>query len=216
MEFQKREVKKKVPAGNDIEQKLLNWPDSFYRERDPLVRKSLLDAADQNNMTPEDNEFRRKLLKIRYPKIDNPSLDQTDLYLRAWMDLRFLATDGEGLFGRGLNPKKVMKVLSGMGYDLPADKREERLLYEELYHLGMLYIALCREDKTYNSLLLGLGTISETRQVNKIAAEFRNVGSNVMKKYHCTEEAALFSKAVHNAFADMFPDYAELLTIEDN
>ena len=45
MEFQKREVKKKVPAGNDIEQKLLNWPDSFYRERDPLVRKSLLDAA---------------------------------------------------------------------------------------------------------------------------------------------------------------------------
>ncbi len=209
MEFRKREIKKEKNSP-DISQRLLNWPDCYYRERDASIRKQLLDAADENGLTPEDNAFRRRLFEIRYPNEGSPSKPQIDNYLKAWMDLRFLDSDTGGLFRRKLVPVRVQKVLSEMGYDLPSNKREENLLYQELYHLGMLYIALCQEDKNFNALFLGIGTISETTQAKKIASEYRTVAVRVMKKFHAEEAGALFSRAVLQAYEDMFPDYADL------
>lgn len=65
MEFRKREPKKKE-EGPDLQQKMLNWPDCYYREREPRIRKQLLDEADRQHLTPEDNGMRRKLFTLRY------------------------------------------------------------------------------------------------------------------------------------------------------
>ncbi|MDO4615220.1 MAG: hypothetical protein Q4B15_06280, partial [Lachnospiraceae bacterium] len=63
---------KKTPKKNSTVQyseKLKEWPDCFYLERDPKIRLALLDAADEAGLTPEENRIRRELILRRYPKI---------------------------------------------------------------------------------------------------------------------------------------------------
>lgn len=211
MEFRKREPKKKE-EGPDLQQKMLNWPDCYYREREPRIRKQLLDEADRQHLTPEDNGMRRKLFTLRYGDGKLTGESVPDNYIKAWIEMRFLSQNGgRCLFSKGPNPKKIRKLFESIGYYDAADQSERNLLYQEFYHLGMLYIALCQEDKQYNTVVLGFGRISEDSQARKIAGEFRTVARYVPEAYHMSEELELFSRAVSDAYRDMFPDYADLL-----
>ena len=142
MEFAKTSKELRAEKEEEIRRRLLNWPDCFYRERDPEVRRSLLDEAEKEGLTPEENGIRRKIFELRYPK----SGSVKDNFLKAWLDLRFAYTQKGGLFG-GRNPKKVTKPLDEIGFaELGEDSLYRSLLYQELYHLGMLYASLCLED----------------------------------------------------------------------
>lgn len=205
MEFVKKERKVKKET-IDVEQRLLNWPDCYYRERNSLVRKELLDGAEEKGLTAEDNAFRKKLFALRYPGKTGPGGEQIDNYLRAWMDIRFLAESGNGIFSKG-NAKKLDRVMEEMGYNLPANQAEENLLYQEFLHLGMLYLSLCQEDKNYNAILFGFGTISEDKQARKVAAEVRKIARTAFRKFNAEEKYRLFGRAIEEAYVSMFPDY---------
>ena len=38
---------------------------------------------------------------------------------------------------------------------------KEQLLYDELFHMGNCYIDLCLSDKSYSSVLMGMGQMKE-------------------------------------------------------
>lgn len=217
MEFAKKELKKETITREELEKRLANWPESYYLERDPEVRKVLLDAADEAGLTPKENEFRRKLYGLRYKKADTGIQDK---YLGAWLGMKFLTEQSGGLFGNKYNPKKVKKLLDPIGFEDLSDAGAEMLgddilyrsvLYEELHHLGRLYIALCQEDRGYNSVLLGFGKISPESQVKKIASEVRKVGIGVIEDYKPGDKYGIWTRAVTTAFADTFPEYTDLL-----
>ena len=209
MEFIKRE-KKKVKEAADIEQRMLNWPDCFYLERSADIREQLLETAESRNLTPEDNRFRTELFDLRYDKKRGPEGQRIDRFIKCWMDLRFLAEGSNGPF---LKPtaKRLEKVMNELGFGRPKNQAEENLHYQELRHLGLLYIALCQEDKNYNSILFGFGTISEEKQAAKIAGEIHRVGTASLKKFNAQETYSLFTRALKDAYADMFPDYEYVL-----
>ena len=206
LEFVKKERTRKAEEKVDIAQRMLSWPECYYRERNALIRKQLLDEADRQGLTPEENVFRRKLFDLRYDKKLGPEGEPIDNYVKAWMELRFLSEGGEGLLSRG-NVKKLDKVMNGLGFGMTSNREEENLLFQEIYHLGLLYIALCQEDKNYNSVLFGFGTISGEKQAAKVAGEVRRVGKVPFEKYHREEEYSAFFKALKEAYYDMYPDF---------
>ena len=152
----------------DIEALLENWPDSYYEERDPVNRRRLLDAADEAGLTPEDNAVRRNLYKKRYGR-ERRGIVQ-DNYLRMWMDFTFFVRNGNPKRSLRRDQAKIRKILKDTGFAeyAQADERAQQLLYRELYHLAMLYISVCAEDKGYNAVLLGFGHISNDRLIEKI------------------------------------------------
>ena len=209
MEFTRK--KQVIPETNDEElrRRLLNLPDCYYRERDPKVRRRLLDEADKEELTPEENVVRRELYEIRYPK-NGPV---KDTYLRAWMNLRFILTQKSSLFSRGMNPKQVItKPLDEIGFaELGEDSLYRSLLYQELYHLGMLYASLCTEDKNYTSLIFGLGSLSEEKLALKIGAEFQDIGVRVIELSKVDEKYRLWTDALTAAYCDLFPEYENMV-----
>lgn len=212
MEFQIRKKQKKdVSTDQEIQQRLLNWPDSYYRERDPKIRYRMLEEADRQNLTPEDNLIRHKIFKKRYPNFGKKSLSEVDTYLKAWMEMRFEVENGGGFFTK-TRKKEALKALNEMGYFDPKSDQEQHLLYQELYHLGLLYISLCQEDKGYNSIVLGFGHLSDDKLIRKIAAEFRDVAAIAPTKVGLVEECSMWTKALSEAFSDIYPDYADMLT----
>ena len=202
MEFARKKSEILKEKEEEILRRLLNWPECFYREREPKIRGQLLEAAEKQGLTPEENGIRRKLYERRYPSTG----ETKDNYLKAWLDLRFAYTQRGGLFG-STNPKKVTKVLDSIGFDeLGDDPIYRSLLYQELYHLGMLYASLCSEDKNYRSVIFGLGTMSEEKLIRKIGAEFRDIGVDVLKEFHVDGKYTLWTDALTAAYCDMFPD----------
>ncbi|MGI6002619.1 MAG: DUF6553 family protein [Lachnospiraceae bacterium] len=188
----------------DIEALLENWPDSYYEERDPVNRRRLLDAADEAGLTPEDNAVRRNLYKKRYGR-ERRGIVQ-DNYLRMWMDFTFFVRNGNPKRSLRRDQAKIRKILKDTGFAeyAQADERAQQLLYRELYHLAMLYISVCAEDKGYNAVLLGFGHISNDRLIEKIEHDFRDVAVVLPRDWELAEEMALFTRAVSDAFADTF------------
>lgn len=188
----------------DIEALLENWPDSYYEERDPVNRRRLLDAADEAGLTPEDNAVRRNLYKKRYGR-ERRGIVQ-DNYLRMWMDFTFFVRNGNPKRSLRRDQAKIRKILKDTGFAeyAQADERAQQLLYRELYHLAMLYISVCVEDKGYNAVLLGFGHISNDRLIEKIEHDFRDVAVVLPRDWELAEEMALFTRAVSDAFADTF------------
>lgn len=188
----------------DIEALLENWPDSYYEERDPVNRRRLLDAADEAGLTPEDNAVRRNLYKKRYGR-ERRGIVQ-DNYLRMWMDFTFFVRNGNPKRSLRRDQAKIRKILKNTGFAeyAQADERAQQLLYRELYHLAMLYISVCAEDKGYNAVLLGFGHISNDRLIEKIEHDFRDVAVVLPRDWELAEEMALFTRAVSDAFADTF------------
>ncbi|HUM82868.1 MAG TPA: hypothetical protein PLN48_03720 [Lachnospiraceae bacterium] len=206
MEFKKAE-KKEVITDAEVKSRMNAWPDCYYRERDARVRRQLLDEASRENLTPEENKMREVLWNKRY-KNAGPGSPMTDLYLKTWLDFRFISENLGGLFGNKSNRKKALEALKCLGGEELESfgSAGDNILYQEIYHLGMLYISLCQEDRNYKSLVFGLGSISDDRLISKIAAEFRSVAIKVPKETGLTKECGLWTRALTAAFSDAYPD----------
>lgn len=212
MEFTK---KTRTPAPDGIEEirrRLLGWPDCYYRERDPGIRLQLLNEAEREQLTPGENGIRRELYERRYPSKGSVK----DTYLRAWLDIRFMRDRNTSFFSRNNQQAQIKKILDGIGFDrLSDDKVYRGLLYQELYHLGMLYATLCQEDKGYGSLIFGIGHLSEEKLAQKIGAEFVDVAVSTLKKYGVDGKYTLWSDALTAAYCDMYPEYEHVFQSED-
>ena len=208
MEFTRAKKVTKQSSDEEIRRRLLNWPDAYYREREPEIRFRMLEEAENQGLTPEDNVIRRELYEIRYPSKGNIK----DKYLSAWMNMRFMTERNNGVIFRRHDPKKVRDVLGEIGIGVRMDdRRYQQLLYQEIYHLGMLYGALCCEDKQYGSIIFGFGSMSEEKLAFKIARDFKEVGIEIPENYQAGPDYEVWGKALTAAFCDQFPDYAYLL-----
>lgn len=205
------EFKHKSPAlnnqENNLQIRLLNWPDSYYREIDPKTRLALLDEADKANLTPEDNEVRRRLHRMRY----SGKNFEKDLFLKAWLDIQYFAEASDGFIFRRKNPDRFRKIMNSIGVCNLEDKHYNGLIYEELVHLAMLYITLCEQDRSFNSLMLGLGHLSETSLRKKIRMHIARVAIEIPESYGVADEYIVWRQALTAAFDSACPDLAGTL-----
>lgn len=207
--IRKPEGKKKTSLSDEeLEKRLLNWPESYYKESEPEIRRQILEKATEKEMTAEDNEIRRKFFDRRYPNFGKRDLPGLDLYLRTWMDFRF-AAENSSAFAVKKRKKELLKSLSNMGYFDAETEQEKRILYQEIRQLGLLYIRYCLKDRGYNSVILGFGQLSDDKLTKKIGNEFVDVAVRAPSRVGIKEECKIWSEALIDAFSEAFPDYAE-------
>ncbi len=212
MEF-KKTVKKQDPA-DQFAEKLKEWPECFYLERDPNIRLALLDAADAAGLTPKENGIRRELFLRRYPKITGKSGNHDqDAFLNVWLDFKFMAENGNGFFSKSANSRKMKKELELLGVTEAESAGEpyKTLVGKELYHLAMLYISLCLEDKSYGAMILGLGRMSDGRLAEKIRTDVKTAAIDFPAIMEAEQECSLWTETILSAYADMFPDEEPLV-----
>lgn len=207
MEFsfkKKPKMNNELLTEEELAKRLLLWPESFYKEQSQKMRWQMLEEADRRGLTSGDNALRKKFFLARYPHF-NKNADSEDLYLKAWMEFRFQSQNAGGFF-KGRKAKDALRALRQMGYFDAKTEQEKRLLSEEIYHLGLLYTALCYEDKGYTSVLFGFGKMSDDSVGNKIRAEFKTVAIDTPAKLGIADECRLWTDSLLRAFHDIYPD----------
>ena len=188
------------------------WTEQYYLEVDKKKRKKLLDEGlEQEGMTPE-NELRSKLWEVRYGQRAKETME-IDHYIRGWLTMGYMKRSTKRVFGRGRVDKEKAKVLSDWGADIVKEYGEigEKIYYQELCNMTRLYLKLCQEDKTYSSVLLGLGRMKETSLVGKIAKDVYALAYDIPEQTGTTEDFRIFTKAATDTFYAVYPDSREVL-----
>ncbi|HUM82322.1 MAG TPA: hypothetical protein PLN48_00895 [Lachnospiraceae bacterium] len=203
-----------MTSSASAEERLLAWPDSYYNEREAKKRREMLDLALEKGLSPEEDKIRKELFHFRYPEYEKNQGSYTkDAYLASWMVFRSIGNSLNGFFSfKKKNIKEVQSELEKMGFAAMEEygKKGKDFLYLELRHMTTLYFYLCREDKQYGNIILGIGTMGDESLASKAAAEAYEVGFYVPKKLGLEKECLLWSRAVSEGYSIVFPDSGAL------
>lgn len=185
------------------------WPDSYYASTDGMKRKKALDKAIAMGLEPAENEIRMKIWKKRYG-----SRDGVDEMLAGWINLLYFANVVKTDRKMKWHKKEMKQTLDGLCFDILKEYGEaaEEILYLEFFHLVDFYLDICKNDKKYGSVLLGLGSMSPEKVAYKMAKEVYMVCYKVPPMIGTVKEFALFRKASLDSFAMKMPSYENLLT----
>ncbi len=212
MKFEKPLAPVEVNEKEKLEARLSDWPETFYEEIDARTRMHLLDLADEAGLTPDENPVRRKILALRYEKADDGKT-YADRFLRVFMELKYVFDSGAHTLFRKSKEKQIRRALETIEYRSysDADDLTHDLYCNELLHMGRLYINLCRTDKQYGSVILGIGRMKKESLTEKIARDIHTSSIAIPAQYGMTEELKDWSRALQEAFRMMFPASADLL-----
>jgi len=191
------------------------WPQSYYKEKDPQIRKQLLEQAIKDSPQDKVNELRRKLWELRYQSKDKKNVKQAvDYYIAGWMELLYLSRSSKGFFGLRHTLKSLDKILQDMGFSIAGEYGEmgQEVLYQELHHLCCLYFELCISDRNYGSQMMGLMSMKEEAVIAKIAAETAQISNRLPRAAKRETQMEVLSRAARQAFYDMFPKEKDMLT----
>lgn len=190
----------------------VSW-DEYYLEVDRDLRKEMLDAKiAAEGMTPE-NELRSRLWEVRYtPRGKDPA--EVDYFIRGWLSMHYLKQANNRFFARRNYKKEKEQILEDWGLALAAEYGQvgEEILYQELCNLTRLYLHLCKDDKSYSSLLLGLGRMKDSSLIGKMAKDVYTLAYEIPKMTGTVEEFRIFSKAATDTFYAVYPKNKSLLT----
>ncbi|MEE8836240.1 MAG: DUF6553 family protein [Eubacteriales bacterium] len=186
------------------------WVVQYMYELDRKKRKELLDRAiELEGETPE-NELRRKLYDARYDEIDGQNVDY---FIRGWMGLFYLKGTTPNVFTKRKISKTRREIFSDWKMQLMEEYGDvgRDVMYEEFFNTTKLYIDLCKRDKGYNSVLLGLGKIKEDTLTGKIANDIFDIAWQVPRDTGMAEELEVFTRAATDAFCSEFDSDRDLL-----
>ena len=180
---------------------------AYYREADPMKRKKLLDQSEAAGEEPEANKIRREIWEARYhEKGENGSL--ADGFLKLWMAMEFNRNSGNRWFtgSRGAR-KEIGKELAAVKFHEIRQKSElhEQLLYRECCHLVDLYMNLCSHDKSYNTIICGIITISKDSAKAKLQKNIYETAVRLPGELGMQEELGLITKAAREIYEIQFP-----------
>ena len=180
------------------------WIAEYKKETDRNRRKLILEREKEEHSGEPEFEIREKLWNARYDRKNGQDIDYG---IRGWVNLqsakRRVHLPGELKRLR----REIDGVKSDWQFPLCSEYGEagEKALYDELFNITLFYFDLCERDKTYNSVVLGLGHISDERRAAKIAKEIREITVVIPEQLKITEELEPFIKAAREAFIYKFP-----------
>lgn len=199
----------------DYRKLLENWPSSYYHLEEPMERKALLDLAIESEIDPVGNEIRLLLWNRRYPKGEKLAAKGKmvlDMFVRTWMLLDVTSGRLNSRFRHKKLLKDTKKQLEFLGLDVieTYGKKGIRILYEEMYQLVYYYMKLCAEDRTYGTIILGLGKLNQELYAKKVAENIYRVCYKVPDVLGLQNEFAILQMAAQDAYSEMFPKYLEI------
>lgn len=180
----------------------------YYKEHEPMKRKALLEKAIQSGEDAEANAVRKELWEIRYQGASELGPQtRADGFLALWMAMEFNREASGMLFRWKSARKEINKNLTKMKFDEIRKKSplHKELLYRECCHLVRTYMELCERDKSYNTVLCGLVTISSERAENKIKRDIRQTAIELPPAIKMEEELSLITEAAKEVYEEFFP-----------
>ncbi len=186
------------------------WVEQYRREPEKEDRKEILDKAIAEEGLTEENALRLQFFEARYEENKKVKIDH---FIRGWMSLAYVENESNSFFGKNRVKKEIAKIRSDFLLDLAKEHGEmgQRVLYDEFYNTARLYISLCQDDKSYNSILLGLGRMKPAKLIAKIAADLHHVSYEIPEKVGLQEELKPFREALTEAFCDAYNKQKNLL-----
>ncbi|HIV24966.1 MAG TPA: hypothetical protein IAB71_04135 [Candidatus Scatomonas pullistercoris] len=188
------------------------WVEKYYLETDRERRKEMLDQAIAEEGMTRENEIRLKFWERRYETREKDNV-QIDRFIRGWMEMSYMNTSSRSAFGRKKLEREKEKVLDDWSMELARSYGEEgeEAFYQELCNMTRLYLQLCQEDKSYSSLILGIGTMKRESLINKIAMDVYTMAYAVPRFTGTEELFSTFTRAATDVFYETFPKNRELL-----
>ena|GEM_PF-2846531 len=175
-------------------------PDDVLLEIE-MLRETDYEAAD----------LRERLYNYRFYQIKEMGNSfVADRFLAFWVTLLYYErSTSKGKLRQRLALKELRKSLFNDELKMIVDESiYDRLLYEQLYCSARRYIHTCREDKTYTSVIFGLGTLKDNQLKEKIFADLID-GLCFGWKIGLLQEVPAFGKAVIHALLREFPETEE-------
>ena len=178
------------------------WVEQYIRELEKEERRQILEQAIAEEGMTEENSLRKQLLDQRYEMGKNGML--IDHFIRGWMGIAYMRNEGSGVFAKKRIEKEKDKIRKDLMTDFGKEHGDlgQEVLYGEYYNLAKLYIHLCKEDRTYGAVLLGLGRMKTSKLIQKIANEILLVGYQMPETLGMEDELRTFRNAITDAFCD--------------
>ncbi|MCI1328349.1 MAG: hypothetical protein LKG53_05010 [Lachnospiraceae bacterium] len=190
------------------------WETEYYHELQADKRQKLLDEAIAvEGMSPE-NELRKKLLEARYGK----SLGRgrkVDYFIRGWMTLKMIAGNTRN---RKRTARDIRSVMDDWKFELAGQYGEagNRILYQEFCNMALVYIDLCKKDRTYGAVILGIGRISDDSLTMKIARDIYSTAYDIPDEAGIRDDLRLFTEAATAMVCEALPgvgdDFMEMVS----
>ena len=180
---------------------------AYYRESDPMKRKQLLDQSIAAGEEPEDNQIRQELWEARYHERERTGRLPT-VFLKLWMAMEFNRNSGNRWFtGSKGARKEIGRELAAVKFHELREKSDlhEQLLYRECCHMVDLYMNLCVTDKSYNTIICGIITISKDSAKAKLQKDIYETAVRLPKDLGMTEELDMITKAAREIYELQFP-----------
>lgn len=181
------------------------WTFEYRRETDRTKRAEILKRVAAEQPGDRSAEIRQKLWDARYDKKNGYDVDY---FIRGFVTLQSL---NRRVYFPG-EKRRLKREIDGIKKDWQFELCESygetgaKALYDELYNLVLLYMELCRRDKTYNSILWGMGHISENKQTNKIIGEINEVAWIIPEKIGAGDALKPFPDAAMDALKSVYPN----------
>lgn len=170
--------------------------------------EELLQIETSRETEPERAELRQQLYNYRYRQAkDGNQVYLTDRFLAFWVTLQYydvstkFSKRRQRLAYRELEDFLYNKSLLSV---IPDINNYPRMLYEALYCSVRRYIATCREDKTFTSVVFGLGTLKDDQVKGKILYDLIN-GLCFCYKIGLITAYPVLAKAIIHALIREFP-----------
>lgn len=181
------------------------WPESYYMEKNPAMRLSLLNETLKSSPS-EDDLIRKKLFDMRYEPNKYGEGGYADLFMRSFMNFCDFSKNRPSRIGISFARKKVIKELNSIGLGKDNDWLNKDILLDEFCHVGRLYIALSADSKQYRSVFLGFGKLNDNALISKLHRDLAAAGIEVANTFGLHEEMKLWIQGLENARALMLPD----------
>lgn len=178
------------------EQYLEDWPLHYYEITDIEDRESILEYVLQENPNSQEDKKRLAILKKRYPDL------KSDMYMRAWLELKTHQNDGHGRLFFKDKQKEVQKSLALLGvYD-----ERDSVLVAEWREFAKYKITFDSMNKSYRTAILGFGDVGEKNAGLRIAHEIRTVLKDIPSKYGFSKETEELYQIFEETFKSMMKD----------
>ncbi len=187
--------------------------EDYYREISPRKRGRILESLMESDGSRE-NQIRRELYELRYSSknLRNDG-DYADGYIALWMNMKLTVDNSTGFFGSRSLKRELTKTLAKLGVTkyMQMGETERKLLYDEFYHMAMLYMHTSLTDKNYTTAFMGMISMKDGEVKSKLTKDVYKVAYLMPKRVKMEEDFSVFTKAATDAFCDILPEYREQL-----
>ena len=188
----------------------ISWVNLYIRETSRNGRIKLLDEAIAEEGLTEENALRRQIFEERHVKEGGMDIDR---FIRGWINFNLIENSMRGFMAKKRTEKEMNQIRKDLQLNVAQEHGAvgEKILEQEFRNLTWVYAHLCATDKTYSSVILGIGRMKEETLISKIARDCWRVAYDLPRLTGTTEEMRVFTRGVTEGFCEIYPDHRHFL-----